>query len=161
MDVEFERRLLRPTNGPRSLLASPGSPQRPPGATAAALAAAHSHRSPISVKLQYYKGYFRICLTLIDFFVFQSPARRSLFREPGCSLSPLASPAKRERFGDRFIPTRSGNNWETNFSMISVSYKIIRRIIAIESISNYFLAHKKICPKHQSLLYTFFKKIKM
>ena len=120
MDVEFERRLLRPTNGPRSLLASPGSPQRPPGATAAALAAAHSHRSPISVKL-YYKGYFRVCLTLIDFFVFQSPARRSLFREPGCSLSPLASPAKRERFGDRFIPTRSGNNWETNFSMISVS----------------------------------------
>ena len=47
MDVDFERRLLRPTNGPRSLLASPGSPQRPPGATAAALAAANSHRSPI------------------------------------------------------------------------------------------------------------------
>jgi len=97
MDVDFERRLLRPTNGPRSLLASPGSPQRPPGATAAALAAANSHRSPI----------------------IGSTTRRSLFREPGGHNSPLTSPAKKERYGDRFIPTRSGNNWETNFSMIS------------------------------------------
>ena len=32
----------------------------------------------------------------------------------------MASPVK-ERYGDRFIPSRTGNNWETNFNMISVS----------------------------------------
>ena len=31
----------------------------------------------------------------------------------------MASPVK-DRYGDRFIPSRSGNNWETNFNMISV-----------------------------------------
>merc|ERR1719273_1418224 len=39
---------------------------------------------------------------------------------PGSPLtrSPMASPVK-ERYGDRFIPSRTGNNWETNFNMIS------------------------------------------
>ena len=32
----------------------------------------------------------------------------------------MSSPSK-ERYGDRFIPVRSGNNWETNFSSIPVS----------------------------------------
>jgi cell division cycle 20-like protein 1 (cofactor of APC complex) len=37
--------------------------------------------------------------------------RRSLFK------SPASSPNK-ERYGDRFIPVRNGNTWETNFSNI-------------------------------------------
>jgi len=39
---------------------------------------------------------------------------------PGSPLhrSPMASPVK-ERYGDRFIPSRTGNNWETNFNMIT------------------------------------------
>ena len=41
--------------------------------------------------------------------------RKKLFRS-----SPMSSPSK-ERYGDRFIPVRSGNNWETNFSSIPVS----------------------------------------
>merc|ERR1719273_2525390 len=41
-------------------------------------------------------------------------------KSPGSPLhiSPMASPVK-ERYGDRFIPSRTGNNWETNFNMIS------------------------------------------
>merc|ERR1719273_368827 len=39
-------------------------------------------------------------------------------------LSPLASPVK-ERYSDRFIPSRTGNNWETNFSMIAADKGII------------------------------------
>jgi len=31
--------------------------------------------------------------------------------------SPLSSPQK-ERYGDRFIPSRTGNNWQVNFNMI-------------------------------------------
>jgi hypothetical protein len=34
-------------------------------------------------------------------------------------LTPVNSPQK-ERYGDRFIPSRAGNNWQTNFSLIQV-----------------------------------------
>lgn len=47
---------------------------------------------------------------------FQPSLRRKLFRS-----SPMSSPNK-ERYGDRFIPVRNGNNWETNFSNIPVSF---------------------------------------
>ena len=35
-------------------------------------------------------------------------------------ITPVNSPQK-ERYGDRFIPSRAGNNWQVNFNMIQVS----------------------------------------
>jgi cell division cycle 20-like protein 1 (cofactor of APC complex) len=32
-------------------------------------------------------------------------------------LTPVNSPQK-EKYGDRFIPSRAGNNWQVNFNMI-------------------------------------------
>ena len=49
----------------------------------------------------------------------------------------MASPVK-ERYGDRFIPSRTGNNWETNFNMITVSIWM-----ATEDITNELALKKK------------------
>merc|ERR1719323_1776430 len=38
-------------------------------------------------------------------------------RMPRRQITPVNSPQK-ERYGDRFIPSRSGNNWQVNFNMI-------------------------------------------
>ena len=49
--------------------------------------------------------------------VFTSPR---MVRRRGFT-SPLSSPQK-ERYGDRFIPSRAGNNWQVNFNMIKVCW---------------------------------------
>jgi len=46
---------------------------------------------------------------------FTSP--RMSRRGPGFPGSPMASPQK-EKYGDRFIPSRAGNSWQINFNMI-------------------------------------------
>ena len=38
---------------------------------------------------------------------------------PRKPTTPVNSPQK-ERYGDRFIPSRAGNNWQVNFNMIQV-----------------------------------------
>ena len=35
-------------------------------------------------------------------------------------MTPVSSPQK-DKYGDRFIPSRAGNNWAVNFNMIQVS----------------------------------------
>jgi len=45
----------------------------------------------------------------------------SLFFQSSLVRSPVASPNK-DRYGDRFIPSRSGNTWETNFSPVAVRF---------------------------------------
>jgi len=89
MDPEFERRLSKPNTGSIRALSN-GIIASPlsPNSTPQK-AARSSPNTPLS-----------------------SPSlRRSLFK------SPVSSPNK-ERYGDRFIPVRNGNNWETNFSNI-------------------------------------------
>lgn len=103
MDPEFERRLLKPANNcVRSLsngtVASPLS--QSPAASPLKMGLNSGPATPLS-----------------------SPSLRRKLLFPRAGSSPLSSPSK-ERYGDRFIPTRSGNNWETNFSSIPV-YKSI------------------------------------
>ena len=38
---------------------------------------------------------------------------------PRKQITPVNSPQK-EKYGDRFIPSRAGNNWQVNFNMIQV-----------------------------------------
>jgi len=40
--------------------------------------------------------------------------------------SPLASPQK-EKYGDRFIPSRAGNNWQVNFNMIQDKNQVAKK----------------------------------
>jgi len=88
MDPEFERRLSKPSGCIRALSN---------GIIA----------SPLSPNSTPKKGTISSPSTPLS-----SPSiRRSLFK------SPVTSPNK-ERYGDRFIPVRNGNNWETNFSNI-------------------------------------------
>ena len=47
---------------------------------------------------------------------------------PRKQITPVNSPQK-ERYGDRFIPSRAGNNWQVNFNMIQVSNFIMIVII--------------------------------
>ena len=51
---------------------------------------------------------------------------------PRKQITPVNSPQK-ERYGDRFIPSRAGNNWQVNFNMIQVS-GIIMVVIVILSV---------------------------
>ena len=39
-------------------------------------------------------------------------------------ITPVNSPQK-ERYGDRFIPSRAGNNWQVNFNMIQVRRSVV------------------------------------
>jgi len=93
MDPEFERRLSKPNSGciramSNGIVASPMSPNTTP-TKGTPKGVRSSPATPMS-----------------------SPSlRRSLFK------SPASSPNK-ERYGDRFIPVRNGNTWETNFSNI-------------------------------------------
>ena len=48
---------------------------------------------------------------------------------PRRQITPVNSPQK-EKYGDRFIPSRAGNNWQVNFNMIQVSYVLIIIIIS-------------------------------
>lgn len=41
-------------------------------------------------------------------------------------LTPVNSPQK-ERYGDRFIPSRAGNTWQTNFSLIQDKSQTVKR----------------------------------
>ena len=52
---------------------------------------------------------------------------------PRKQITPVNSPQK-ERYGDRFIPSRAGNNWQVNFNMIQVSSILMMRIIVILSV---------------------------
>lgn len=36
-------------------------------------------------------------------------------------ITPVNSPQK-DKYGDRFIPSRAGNNWQVNFNLIQVSF---------------------------------------
>ena len=69
-------------------------------------------------------------LVYINFLSFQP-------RMPRRQITPVNSPQK-EKYGDRFIPSRAGNNWQVNFNMIQVSYVllliIIRYIINVSDI---------------------------
>ena len=47
---------------------------------------------------------------------------------PRKQITPVSSPQK-ERYGDRFIPSRAGNNWQVNFNMIQVSVLVCFIII--------------------------------
>ena len=40
-------------------------------------------------------------------------------------VTPVNSPQK-EKYGDRFIPSRAGNNWQTSFSLIQVKNVFLR-----------------------------------
>eukprot|EP00096_Caligus_rogercresseyi_P008917 TRINITY_DN2918_c0_g1_i1.p1 TRINITY_DN2918_c0_g1~~TRINITY_DN2918_c0_g1_i1.p1 ORF type:complete len:502 (-),score=112.35 TRINITY_DN2918_c0_g1_i1:379-1884(-) len=71
MDKEFERRLLRQSNGRSPVRRTPSLSSSSPG----------------------------------------------LLSSPSLIRSPMTSPSK-ERYGDRFIPSRTGNSWETSFNMI-------------------------------------------
>ena len=53
----------------------------------------------------------------------------------------MSSPSK-ERYGDRFIPVRSGNNWETNFSSIPVSAHIT--YVFLQGKNNFLLRKRQI-----------------
>ena len=61
---------------------------------------------------------------------------------PRKQITPVNSPQK-ERYGDRFIPSRAGNNWQVNFNMIQVSGVAIIRVMILSVI---FLA------RHETLL---------
>ena len=39
---------------------------------------------------------------------------------PRKQITPVNSPQK-DKYGDRFIPSRAGNNWQVNFNLIQVS----------------------------------------
>ena len=57
-----------------------------------------------------------------------SPSKRSNDpmsspRMPRRQITPVNSPQK-ERYGDRFIPSRAGNNWQVNFNMIQVKREL-------------------------------------
>ena len=39
-------------------------------------------------------------------------------------ITPVNSPQK-DKYGDRFIPSRVGNNWQVNFNLIQVSGSLI------------------------------------
>ena len=39
-------------------------------------------------------------------------------------ITPVNSPQK-DKYGDRFIPSRAGNNWQVNFNLIQVSAKLV------------------------------------
>ena len=52
---------------------------------------------------------------------------------PRKQITPVNSPQK-ERYGDRFIPSRAGNNWQVNFNMIQVSGILMMRVIVILSV---------------------------
>lgn len=103
MDVTFEKRLLRPFNGlpcspvARNLFGATPTPgtsghPRPGTSPVRSLFRGDSLRSPI-----------------------RGPAVK---RSPSMLHSPLSSP-KKAGYGDRFIPSRSGNNWEVNFSPVA------------------------------------------
>ena len=49
---------------------------------------------------------------------------------PRKQITPVSSPQK-ERYGDRFIPSRAGNNWQVNFNMIQVSLSVFVCIFII------------------------------
>ena len=49
---------------------------------------------------------------------------------PRKQITPMSSPQK-ERYGDRFIPSRAGNSWQVNFNMIQVSVFVCMFIILI------------------------------
>ena len=49
---------------------------------------------------------------------------------PRKQITPVNSPQK-ERYGDRFIPSRAGNNWQVNFNMIQVSNFIMIVIMMV------------------------------
>ena len=51
-------------------------------------------------------------------------------RMPRRQITPVNSPQK-EKYGDRFIPSRAGNNWQVNFNMIQVSLSVFVCIFII------------------------------
>ena len=54
---------------------------------------------------------------------------------PRKQITPVNSPQK-EKYGDRFIPSRAGNNWQVNFNMIQVRSVLINIIISIIIVSD-------------------------
>jgi len=63
-----------------------------------------------------------------------SPQKRNIVMSPVTSprmarkqVTPVNSPQK-EKYGDRFIPSRAGNNWQTSFSLIQEKTQVSRRI---------------------------------
>ena len=75
----------------------------------------------------------------------QPSLRRKLFRS-----SPLSSPSK-ERYGDRFIPVRAGNNWETNFSSIpvSITFKFRNWLLNLKISSGIRCSAKEVFVEHR------------
>ena len=116
MNPDFERRLSKPNPGyvraiSNGVVASPLSspnvtPNKIPRSPATPLSSVRLNKIFVNSSM-IFNGHF---------FKFQPSLRRKLFRS-----SPASSPNK-ERYGDRFIPFRNGNNWETNFSNIPVSF---------------------------------------
>ena len=39
-------------------------------------------------------------------------------------ITPVNSPQK-DKYGDRFIPSRAGNNWQVNFNLIQVRVTLV------------------------------------
>ena len=119
MDPEFERRLLKPTNGyKRTMSGTMSSPIMSPTSTPHKNQSHSSPATPLS-SVRNAALLFHSYWLWKNVFLFQPSLRRKLFR-----TSPMSSPSK-ERYGDRFIPVRAGNSWETNFSTIPVSSNVI------------------------------------
>merc|ERR1711936_1279746 len=47
-------------------------------------------------------------------------------RMPRKQMTPVSSPQK-DKYGDRFIPSRAGNNWAVNFNMIQDKNQVAKK----------------------------------
>lgn len=67
----------------------------------------------------------------------------SLILQPLPGSSPAASPSK-EKYGDRFIPSRAGSNWHVNFNMIQVRVLSLFSLLSSPLSSFKFLSPFKV-----------------